>query len=315
MQLSLADHERWMSILGDALFVDYTEESRFSPMDHEQAVAASRTPDSTTARVLSDDQIARFIRDGFVKIEAAFAREFADRGRSILWQDTACTESDPATWRKPVIRLGMYGQEPFARAANTPVLYNAFDQLVGRRRWLPRMNLGTFPIRFPSPEDPGDAGWHVDTSFDTSFPPESIDSGDFLNWRVNVTSKGRALLMLFLFSDVSDNDAPTRIRIGSHLDIARMLGPAGESGLSLRELASNRFVETDSREEALATGEAGTVYLCHPFLVHAAQPHRGTRPRFLAQPPLLPAEPFCLHRTDAAYSPVEQSIRIALHGT
>jgi hypothetical protein len=297
--------------LGEALFVDYTEESRFSPMDHEQAVGASRTPDSDAARVLSDDEIAGFIRDGFVKIEAAFARELADWGRSILWEDTGCSEMDPATWMKPVIRLGMYGQEPFARAANTPVLYNAFDQLVGRRRWLPRMNLGTFPIRFPSPDDPGDAGWHVDTSF----PPEGVDSGDFLNWRVNVTSKGRALLMLFLFSDVSDNDAPTRIRIGSHLDIARMLGPAGESGLSLRELAGNGFAETDSRQEALATGEAGTVYLCHPFLVHAAQPHRGSRPRFLAQPPLLPAEPFCLDRRGGAYSPVEQAIRIALHGS
>jgi hypothetical protein len=35
--------------------------------------------------------------------------------------------------------------------------------------------------------------------------------------------------------------------------------------------------------EALATGEAGTVYLCHPFLVYAAQRHEGT-PRFLANP-------------------------------
>jgi hypothetical protein len=42
----------------------------------------------------------------------------------------------------------------------------------------------------------------------------------------------------------------------------------------------------------LATGEAGTVYLCHPFLVHSAQPHRGSKPRFMAQPPLLPKAEF-----------------------
>ena len=49
---------------------------------------------------------------------------------------------------------------------------------------------------------------------------------------------------------------------------------------------------TATREgRALATGDAGTVYLCHPFLVHAAQPHRGTLPRFMAQPPLLPRGP------------------------
>ncbi len=29
--------------------------------------------------------------------------------------------------------------------------------------------------------------------------------------------------MLFLFSDVTETDAPTRIRVGSHLDMARIL--------------------------------------------------------------------------------------------
>ena len=125
-------------------------------------------------------------------------------------------------------------------------------------------------MRFPSPDDPGDAGWHVDVSF-------GFESPDFL-------------------------------------DIARQLAPAGEDGLSLRELAANGFVETAHRPEALATGEAGTVYLCHPFLVHAAQPHRGTRPRFMAQPPLHPhpAAPVRLVRDDGDYSPVERAIRTAL---
>ena len=43
------------------------------------------------------------------------------------------------------------------------------------------------------------------------------------------------------------------------------------------------------RDVALATGEAGTVYLCHPFLIHAAQKHKGAAPRFMSQPPLAPA--------------------------
>jgi hypothetical protein len=262
---------------------------------------------SEKSRSLSQSELDQFVRDGFVRIDDAFPRDLADSARAILWRDTGCDPDNPATWTKPVIRLGLYDQEPFARAANTPVLHRAFDQLVGKRRWHPRMNLGTFPVRFPSPDDPGDAGWHIDVSFGTENP-------DFLSWRANITSKARALLMLFLFSDVGDADAPTRIRAGSHLDIARMLAPAGEEGLSLRELAANGFAETAERPEVLATGEAGTVYLCHPFLVHAAQPHRGTRPRFMAQPPLPPAEPFVLNRVDGAYSPVERAIRTALRG-
>jgi hypothetical protein len=251
--------------------------------------------------------IQRFIRDGYVKIPAAFPRETADEARAILWRDTGCDPDDPGTWTEPVVRLGYYGDMPFRDAANTPVLHAAFDALVGTGRWLPRMDLGTFPVRFPTARDPGDDGWHVDTSFQGD-----AAATDYFNWRVNVVSKGRALLMLFLFSDVSRDDAPTRLRVGSHLDIARRLAPAGDAGLTLNELARSGFRESDARPEVLATGDAGTVFLCHPFLVHAAQPHHGSRPRFLAQPALLPKEPFRLDRDEGASSPVELAIRSAL---
>jgi len=266
-------------------------------------------PEQDAMRVLSDAQIEQFIQDGFVKIERAFPRELADEGRAILWRDMPCDPDDPSTWTRPVIRLGYYGDEPFKSAVNSPRLHAAFDQLVGRRRWKPRQNLGTFPVRFPSPDDPGDAGWHIDVSFPG--PTGSWnETKDFSDWRANVTSRGRALLMLFLFSDVGETDAPTRIKVGSHRDIARRLEPAGEAGLSHAML--DQFGAGLRRPEALMTGEAGDVYLCHPFLVHAAQMHRGTAPRFLAQPPLHPAEPFLLERADGDYSPVEIAIRRGL---
>jgi hypothetical protein len=263
------------------------------------------THPESDGRVLDDAQIAHFVECGFVRLDHAFLPALAEEARSILWRDLGCDPDDPASWTKPVIRLGMYADAPFVAAANTPRLHGAFDQLVGAGRWLPCRAMGTFPVRFPSPEDPGDAGWHVDVSF-------GFDDPDFMSWRVNLASKGRALLMLFLFSDVGEEDAPTRIRMRSHHDIARQLASAGEAGLSLRELAADGFAGSAGCEEVLATGQAGTVYLCHPFLVHSAQPHRGTRPRFMAQPPLLPREPLRLARPDGDYSPVEVAIRQAL---
>ncbi len=254
-------------------------------------------------RALSAAQIDQFIQHGFVKITQAFPRALADEACSVLWKDLGCDPHDPTTWTRPVVRLGMYSQAPFVEAANTPILHRAFDQLVGDGRWIPCRSMGTFPVRFPSTDDPGDTGWHIDVSF-------GVDNPDSMSWRANVRSKGRALLMLFLFSDIDEDNAPTRLRVGSHLDIARALAPAGDDGLSLRELAANGFEETAHRPEAVATGEAGTVYLCHPFLVHAAQPHRGTRPRFLAQPPLLPKGAFDLERDDGV--PVERAIQQAL---
>ncbi len=199
----------------------------------------------------------------------------------------------------------MYHDAPFRRAASSAVLREAFDALVGAGRWIPPGALGTFPVRFPSDDEPGDDGWHIDASFGTDAP-------DFMDWRVNAASRSRALLMLFLFSDVGPNDAPTRIRVGSHLPMARMLAAAGEAGMTLREMNERGWGGTQDCSEAWATGPAGTVYLCHPFLVHAAQKHRGSTPKFMAQPPLLPAEPLSLDRADGDHSPVEQAIQRAL---
>jgi phytanoyl-CoA dioxygenase PhyH len=252
---------------------------------------------------LARAQIEQFITDGFVRLDAAFPRRLADEARAILWQATECSEHHPATWTQPVIRLGMFTHAPFVDAANTTRLHAAFDQLVGPGRWRRPAAMGTFPVRFPSVVNPGDTGWHIDVSFGTDAP-------DFMSWRANIHSKGRALLMLFLFSDVGERDAPTRIRFGSHADIARQLAPAGEQGLTLGQLAADGFASSAHRPVVTATGDAGTVYLCHPFLVHAAQAHHGERPRFLAQPPLLPMDPDNLRR--GALTPVEQAVARAL---
>ncbi len=253
---------------------------------------------------LSEAEIEKFVLDGFVRIDNAFPRELADNCRRLLWLATGYEADAPSTWKSPVVRIGEIANPLFRDAANTPTLHAAYDALVGVGRWLPRGSLGTFPIRFPSSDDPGDCGWHIDMSFGWENEP------DFLKWRANVASKGRALLMLFLFSDVGEHDAPTRLRVGSHLDVARRLAPHGDEGLTLGELAATGFAESAHRREVIATGSAGTVYLCHPFLVHTAQPHRGNVPRFLAQPALLPSGTMDPRREGA--SPVERAIRHAL---
>lgn len=257
--------------------------------------------------ILGTEQISQFIRDGFVHLPEAFPRPLAERCRALLWDKTGLEPSNSATWTQPVVRIGGCAEEPFERAANTGTLRGAYDQLVGAGRWVAPRGLGTFPIRFPSPDDPGDTGWHLDGSY--------AQDGDTWPW-VNLYSYGRALLMLFLFSDIGPADAPTRIRVGSHGDVPPFLVEHGNRGRSSFELCQAMdaagVLASPRRADTLATGRAGDVYLCHPFLIHGAQPHHGRNARFIAQPPLEPRGQLDLDRADHAYSPVEIAIRDGL---
>lgn len=254
---------------------------------------------------LSKNEIDQFIQDGFIRIDHAFPLETAEKIVDTLWKDLPYDRSNPASWVEPVIRLGMYTQPPFIDSMNSKLLHTIFDQLVGKNKWLPCQSVGTFPVRFPSSQEPNDVGKHVDAGFPGS------DPGNFFEWRVNVKSRGRALLMLPLYSDVSIDDAPTVIYKGSHIDVAQLLSQEEESGLSFMDLAG-RLEELPKRERAYATGKAGTVYLCHPFLVHSGQAHKGTSPKFMAQPPLILKGEFSIPGDNVNASPVERAIRLGL---
>lgn len=259
--------------------------------------------------VLSPAEIEGFVNNGFVKLEGAFTREAAAACRDILWRDLKLSPDHPEQWTQPVLRLGMYADPPFREAAASPRLHGALDQLVGENGWIAPQALGAMVIRFPTPDTPWDDGWHIDASFP---PPDDPATFDYFKWRVNFASRGRAMLMLFLFSDCGSDDAPTRIRKGSHLATARQLRRHGEAGISLTDLAREEFDSSAQCDTDLATGEAGTIWLLHPFTVHAAQAHRGSEPRFLAQPGLVPTAPLQLDRPDGAFSPVERAIRLGL---
>ena len=255
--------------------------------------------------LLKSKDIDHFIHNGFVRIDNVFGRDIADAALNILWNDLLYDRSNTFTWNEPVIRLGMYTNEPFVASVNTPKLHHAFNQLVGKDKWIACRNVGTFPIRFPACTHPIDTDKHVDAAFPGN------DPNNYFEWRVNIKSKGRALLMLVLYSDVSVYGAPTIIFERSHIDVTKLLSNEGNLGLSFMELAT-KLEELPKRKEVFATGKAGTVYLCHPFLVHSAQPHIGTSPRFMAQPPLLLKEELSIYESNREHSPLEKAILLGL---
>jgi hypothetical protein len=241
-----------------------------------------------------------FMRDGYVVVRGAFGEGTARACREMIWDVLAGRGIDPddrATWAPPLIRIDCPDGEPFAAAGTSPRLHAAYDELIGAGRWVPRAGVGgTVPVRFPSEDYPGEVGFHIEGSY---------WGGD--GWWANVRSRDRGLLALFLFSDVGPGDAPTRLIAGSHLFVPPVLAPAGEDGMNGNNVSAGLRPSVLCRLAAEATGRAGDVYLCHPFIVHTATwPHRGTTARMIAQPAVAVPGGFALDGSDP--SPVARAI-------
>jgi hypothetical protein len=242
-----------------------------------------------------------FSTDGFLVVRNAVAPDIVRACVEVIEEELrsrGVDPGDPATWIAPVVRFPCPEGPAFTAAGTSLALREVYDALLGPGRWIRREGVGgSIPVRFPSLHDPGDAGWHIDGSYD-------VDG----QWWVNVRSRHRGLLALFLFTDVGLGDAPTQILVGSHLDVPRVLAPFGERGVFFGDVTRHLPGSTFQRPCAHATGRAGDVYVCHPFLVHRATwPHRGATPRILAQPEIAHREPFAL-RDGAGVCDVERAI-------
>ena len=241
-----------------------------------------------------------FERDGYAVVRGAFGEDVARACREMIWDvlaERGISRGDRATWAPPLVRINCPEGEPFAAAGTSPRLHAAYDELIGAGRWVPRAGVGgTVPVRFPSEEHPEDIGYHLEGSF---------WGGE--EWWANVRSRDRGLFALFLFSDVGPDDAPTRLIVGSHLFVPQILAPAGEEGMPGSDVPDGLRPSVLCRRAAEATGRAGDVYLCHPFIVHTATwPHRGTWPRMIAQPGVEVPGGFALDGSDL--SPVARAI-------
>ena len=177
--------------------------------------------ESTIDRV----DIDTFVRDGYVAVRGAFDERTARACRDMIWDSLGgqgISRSERATWTRPLVRIACPEGEPFAAAAASAKLTAAYDKLIGTGRWIRRPGVGgTVPVRFPSGECPGEVGYHIEGNW----------WGGTEYW-TNLWSRGRGLLALFLFSDTSADDAPTRLIAGSHLFVPPVLAPAGETGMA-----------------------------------------------------------------------------------
>ncbi|MDA2892000.1 mitomycin antibiotics/polyketide fumonisin biosynthesis protein [Mycolicibacterium sp. BiH015] len=224
-----------------------------------------------------------FITDGFVKIAGAAPRDVADAARALLWQRLDASPDDPSTWTQPVMwTADLTGDGPFGEIACSAALAEALDRICGVGAWVPRGSLGNIPVRFPVTPAADDRGWHIDLN--TQLP-----DGTWV-----VSAQPQTLLVLTLLSEVTSDDAPTRICVGSHRLVAQALGDRTYDAVEAGGLVDRVSAGCPVRN---ATGVPGDMYVLHPFNVHAADEHRGRTPRFMSQAPVFLRDFGVLRRT------------------
>jgi hypothetical protein len=289
-------------------------------------------------KVLSEEQVERFIATGHVRLEEAFPRGQALAAQQFLWDRLAergVCRDDRATWTEPMVHLKEGYDDPVFQACQTERLSDAIEDLIGPGRWAGRgkpSGWGWWPVNFAvgadRPWDVPTAGWHWDGQ----------------HFRHSVTAREQGLLLLPHFSDVGPRGGGTLVADGSHQVVARLLAgyPDGVehqealgrcrkehpwlaelTGVTATpEVAADRVGHfmgrtfTDGHGTPLHVSETtagpGDVILCHPFLYHAASQNHSGVPRFMCNRTTPLAAPMNLSRPAGDYSPVEISIRHAL---
>jgi hypothetical protein len=230
-----------------------------------------------------------FVERGCVRLPGAVPRGVAQQVR--IAAQGLVGDGDPGEpWR--LGQASVYDLPALVDAA-TPAVRAAFDALAGDDQWHLAANWG-FPTRFPRDCD---TLWHID--------------GDWFTH--HVTSAEQVLTPIFLWDDVDVDDSPTLLGVGSHLAVARLLAdtePEAISGERIGRVVHDN-VTCDDVEQA--TGAAGDVIICHPFLAHTINPAGPMRPRRISNVAVHGRAPL-RHTTTSAHhlTPVELAIRNAL---
>lgn len=229
--------------------------------------------------------IEGFVEDGFCILRSGVPRELAER---ILGEVEGWGVPDGASgW---VLHQRTYYQMPALAETITDRVSSALDALAGANAWHVAGNWG-FPTRLPGEVW---SQWHIDGDWFT----HHIWSGD------------QVLTPIFLWGDVGPDDGPTLLARRSHRAVARLLAAHEPEGVPGDQIAAMVHEHITVGEIATATGSAGDLYLCHPFLAHAINPVGPRAPRYISN---VAVHGFNRVRSDGnTLSPVEQAVRDAL---
>jgi len=231
---------------------------------------------------LTAEQAEHFLAKGYVVVRGCFSRAAAAEYTGTIWRRLGYAPDDPATWSEPTVHMPSHQKIDISRFA--PAAWEAACELVGGAHRISTakpytwndgfvVNLHEGADRPWEPASPAVPGWHKD--------------GDF--FRHFLDSPEQGLLTLVLWSDVITRGGPTYLAADSIGPVARFLAEHPE-GVHPEDIPYDELIARCG-EFVEATGEAGDVYLMHPYVLHAKSQNVLRTPRFITNPPLTLAEP------------------------
>ena len=236
-------------------------------------------------RVLTQEQADHFVEKGFVKIEGCFDKAEIQDWLDLAYVRLGYDKDDPLTWEEDRIHMPSMNRRKVSEFA--PNAWEGICDVMGgpdRIDGEPSWGDG-FIINFHKDADdpwvPSDkrGGWHKDGNFFRHF----LDSPE------------QGLLTVVVWDDVLPGCGGTVLAPESVANVAKHLHDnpqglePGQFGVAIE--GCTEFVE--------ATGNAGDVYLIHPYMLHTATANPSRIPRFITNPPVAFKEPMNFNHENA----------------
>lgn len=255
---------------------------------------------SPSFEILTQEQVTKFIDEGYVLVRKAFHRDTAAQLLPHVWSRLSEDPNDPSTWKNSYAQIEDVIYDGPVADIFTPRFCSSIDELAGKGRWTTRQGFGWVILRFPgfagSEWEPPTSGWHVDG----------------IDYQHHLTSPEIGLVGIEFLTDIKPGGGGPAIRIGSHKAVSRLLKrfePQGVTYLQLRAIAE----ELKGFPVVEVIGDAGDVVWLHPHVIHARSPNVQNTIRVAANRSIVLHEPLNLEReNEQDYSPVERAIIEAL---
>ena len=236
--------------------------------------------------MLNAQELETFERDGIVKIPSAFTSDEAAGMRDVLWNELSARHDmdrdDRSTWT-PLRPTGLKTtkHDRRAHAILGPRVRSALDGLLGE--WVEPTHQGQVLVTMPEgvPWAVPHLQWHTDVGFE---------------------SETTAVKIWALYADVGPGGGGTPQVAGSHKVIERFLTTTDEREFKAvrdRVLRSDPWFRNLTSEQRTVdpmepaeldglpvrvvelTGQAGDVYLTHPWILHSIAPNAADAPRMM----------------------------------